>query len=63
MECAAVDGRGGAVHPHGALHAALRAADSELRRPSQEKNHRRAVHPRKRSVDDARRDAGGARPP
>lgn len=45
MECAAVDGRGGAVHPHGALHAPLRTTDSELRRPSQEKNHRRAVHP------------------
>lgn len=42
MECAAVDGRGGAVHSHGALHAPVRAADSELRRPSQEKkNHRR----------------------
>lgn len=33
MERAAADGRGGAVHPHGALHAPLRAPDGELRRP------------------------------
>jgi len=32
MECAAIDGRSSAVHSHGALHAPLCAADSELKR-------------------------------
>lgn len=48
MERAAVDGRGGAVHSHGALHAPVRTADSELRRPSQTKR-RTTVAPRKGS--------------
>lgn len=52
MECAAVDGRGGAVHSHGALHAPVRTADGELRRPSQKKNHRRAEEG---IIDDTRR--------
>lgn len=62
MERAAVDGRGGAVHPHGALHAPLRTTDSELRRPSQEKNHRRAVHPEdggRRRRHEEREEPGG----
>lgn len=58
MECAAVDGRGGAVHSHGALHAPLRTADSELRRPSQGKE-----PPSRRSPVERgrrRREGGGA---
>lgn len=46
MECAAVDGRGSAVHSHGALYAPLRTPDGELRRPSQVKKYRRAVQPK-----------------
>lgn len=54
MECAAVDGRGGAVYPHGALYAPLRTPDGELRRP-QEKNHH-AVQPKGVIVDDTTRN-------
>ncbi|TGZ47527.1 hypothetical protein DBV15_00182 [Temnothorax longispinosus] len=62
MECAAVDGRGGAVHSHGALHAPVRTADSELRRPSQGKG--TAVfapftREEKGSGDDARGEGPG----
>lgn len=37
MECAAVDGRGGAVHSHRALYAPLRTPDGELRCPQEKK--------------------------
>lgn len=37
MECAAVDGRGGAVHSHRALYAPLRTPDGELRRAEEKK--------------------------
>lgn len=43
MECAAVDGRGGAVHSYGALYAPLRTPDGELRRLSRGTKYRRAV--------------------
>ncbi|EZA57948.1 hypothetical protein X777_01963 [Ooceraea biroi] len=45
MECSAVDGRGGAVHPHGALYAPLRTPDGELRCSSREEKNERGEEP------------------
>lgn len=56
MECATVDGRGSAVHSHGALYASVRTADSELRRPSGKEPSCRS--PEEGVIDDTRKGTG-----